>query len=105
MKEYQQPDFRQIYLDIITSKYPEKYNLCEYLLKKKEFLALDIMKINHLIFASSEKDSQKYRSYKKTDILQILDYQRKKDLNNSQLANHFKMSRNTIAKWKKVFQL
>lgn len=103
MEKYKQPDFRQIYMDILISKYPHKYDLCEYLLSKNELLALDILKLNTIIFGPSEKCSGQYRSYKKTDILRILDYQKKNNLNNTQLALHFKLSRNTVSKWKKIF--
>ncbi|WP_347218911.1 helix-turn-helix domain-containing protein [Chryseobacterium sp.] len=103
MEKYKQPDFKQIYKDIITSKYPDKQDLCEYLLSKNELLALDILKLNTIIFGASEKYSSQYRSYKKTDILKILHYQKENMLNNTQLALHFKLSRNTIAKWRKIF--
>jgi DNA-binding transcriptional regulator YiaG len=46
--------------------------------------------------------NQKFRSYKIPDIQKILDYQNKYQLNNSQFANHFQLSRNTVAKWKKM---
>ncbi|RXM53183.1 MULTISPECIES: helix-turn-helix domain-containing protein [unclassified Chryseobacterium] len=103
MEKYKQPDFKQIYTDMIISKYPNKYGLCEYLLSKNELLALDILKLNTIIFGASEKNNSKYRSYKTTDILSILDYQKEHKLNNSQVALHFKLSRNTIAKWRKIF--
>ncbi|MDR6923708.1 MULTISPECIES: helix-turn-helix domain-containing protein [Chryseobacterium] len=103
MKKYRQPNFKQIYTDILFKKYPEKYNACEGLLLKKELLALDVMKINTLIFGISEKNSQRYRSYKESDIICMLEYQKKNKLNNTQLAVHFKLSRNTVAKWKKIF--
>jgi hypothetical protein len=104
MKKYRQPDFKQIYRDILLRKYPEKYNACEGLLLKRELLTLDILKINTLIFGISEKNSQKYRSYKESDILCMLEYQRKNQLNNTQLAVHFKLSRNTVAKWRKIYE-
>lgn len=103
MEKYKQPDFNQIYSDIITKKYPHKYKMCENLLVKKDLPALDILKLNSLIFGTSEKNSQKYRSFKKTDILKMLDYQKKNNLNNTQLALHFKLSRNTVGKWRKIF--
>jgi len=49
------------------------------------------------------RDNQKLKSYDKNTILQILDYQKKHHLNNTELALHFKLSRNTVAKWKKIF--
>lgn len=103
MEKYKHPDFNLIYYDIITQKYPQKYAVCKYLLLKKELMALDILKINALIFGTSEKNSQQYRSYSKADILRILDYQKKNQLSNTQLALHFKLSRNTVGKWKKNF--
>ena len=103
MEKYKKPDFHLIYSDIITKKYPHKSEICEYLLKKKELLALDILKLNTLIFENSEKNSKQYRSYRKKDILKMLDYQKKYNLSNTQLALHFKLSRNTVGKWRKIF--
>ncbi len=103
MEKYKQPDFNLIYYDIITQKYPHKYDICKYLLLKKELIALDVLKLNALIFETSEKNSQQYRSYSKADILRILDYQKNNHLSNTQLAIHFKLSRNTVGKWKKIF--
>lgn len=104
MKKYVTPDFRQIYKDILTRKYPEKYETCEGVLLKKNIFTLDILKINALIFGISEKNSQKYRSYKESDILYMLEYQKKNKLNNGQLADYFKLSRNTVTKWKKIYK-
>ncbi len=100
------PDYRRIYTDIINKKSPDKRIECENLLSKEELSVLDILELNRRIFGDKNKDikmtNQKFRSYRESDILQILDYQRKNNLNNIQLANHFKTSRNTIAKWKKI---
>ncbi|WP_160139587.1 helix-turn-helix domain-containing protein [Chryseobacterium sp. c4a] len=103
MEKYKAPDFKQIYTDILARKYPQKYKLCKHLLSKNELLALDILKLNTIIFGVSEKSNSRYKSYKTPDIVKILDYQKKNKLNNSQLAIHFKLSRNTVAKWKKIF--
>ena len=101
------PDYKAIYRDILHHKFPDKIKECLPLLDKKFLSTLDILTLNRRIFGNSNKESeqfnQKHRSYNKSDILQILDYQKKHQLNNSQLANHFKLSRNTIAKWKKMF--
>lgn len=100
------PDYIRIYKDIIK-KYPDRMGICSSFLKKKELTAIEVIKLNQLIFGNSdkemEKDNQKHRSYSKSDILDILEYKRKMKLNNSQLANYYKMSRNTITKWEKVF--
>ncbi|MBB4805939.1 hypothetical protein HNP38_001211 [Chryseobacterium defluvii] len=100
------PDYRQIYTDILTEKYPEKIQ-DQYIKHKIEHInnVMDILTINALIFGkhNHEPENQKLRSYDKSSILIILDYQRKNQMNNSQIANHFRLSRNTIAKWKKIY--
>lgn len=100
------PDYIRIYTDIINKKKPDKKGECKNLLRKEELSVLDILELNRRIFGNLDKEiemiNQKFRSYQESDILQILDYQKKNNLNNIQLANHFKTSRNTIAKWKKM---
>jgi hypothetical protein len=102
-----QPDYRRIYTDIISRKYPHKEEKCKTLLNKKDLSFLDIIKLNSLIFETKTKETkifnQRHRSYDKFTILEILGYQKKNKFNNTQLANHFKLSRNSIAKWKLFF--
>ena len=99
-------NYQQIFRDILDTKYPDKKKVCIPLLQNENLSAMDIVKINTEIFGISrenETSNQKHRSYHKSDILKILDYQKKHNCNNSQLAKHFKLSRNTVAKWKKIF--
>lgn len=102
------PNYQQIYLDIIAEKYPEK--MYDSKINEKVYnlvTILDIISLNDLIFEKRnlniENHNQKLRSYDKKSILAILDYQKKNNLNNSQLAKHYKLSRNSISKWKKMF--
>ena len=101
------PNYKQIFTDILNKKLPEKKEACENLLNKKELSTIDIIHLNNKIFGITDKamenENQKHRSYSKSDILQMLDYQKKYKLNNSQLAIHFKLSRNTVTKWKNMF--
>lgn len=100
-------NYSEIFKDILDSKYPEKKQECFPLLKKRNLSSIDILKINRKIFLVEETENNssnnRLRSYNKSDIAAILDFQKKHKLNNSQLANHFKISRNTITKWKKLF--
>lgn len=102
-----QPDYKTIYADILHKKHPEKKAECFPLLEKENLSVLDIIELNKKIFGIADKETQaenqKHRSYSKSDILSILDYQKKHKLNNIQLARHFGLSRNTVAKWKKTF--
>lgn len=100
------PDYKQIYTDIISKKYPQKKEECQRILEKQNISTIDILELNRKIFGTkkeTEKSNQRHRSYSKSDILQILDYQKKNNLNNSQLANHFRISRNSVTKWKRMF--
>ncbi|WDF48597.1 helix-turn-helix domain-containing protein [Chryseobacterium sp. KACC 21268] len=101
------PNYKNIYTDILLKKFPHKQQDCLSILNKKDLSDLDVIELNIKIFGKknkeAERQNQKYRSYNETTILEILDYKKKNNLNDSQLANHFKLSRNTVAKWKKVF--
>ncbi|MEY8759000.1 helix-turn-helix domain-containing protein [Chryseobacterium tongliaoense] len=101
------PDYKKIYTDILNKRFPEKIKECKDILNKEVLSHLDVININNLIFGNGTKEvsefNQKHRFYNKSTILKILDYQKKNHLNNTQLAMHFKMSRNTVTKWKKIF--
>lgn len=103
------PDYRMIYYDILSNKYPERMDEFKNLLEKPTLSVLEILQINQKIFGkvdkSVERFNQRHRSYSSNDIFEILEYQKKNNMSNMQLANHFKLSRNTVAKWKKLFLL
>lgn len=104
-----QPDYKRIYTDMLETKYPEKRAVCNSILNQNELCFMDVLRLNELIFDKKSKESkeidQRYRSYNKRTILKILRYQKDNGLSNTQTANYFKMSRNTISSWKKLFVL
>src|SRR5690554_973658 len=91
------PNYKRINSDILKKKYPEKKEVCSQIITKENLSVLDIISLNEKIFGTNPSHNQKLRSYFKSDIIEILDYQKKHNLNNSQLVNHFKLSRNTVA--------
>ncbi|KAA0128663.1 helix-turn-helix domain-containing protein [Chryseobacterium sp. SN22] len=101
------PDYRKIYEDMIRMKYPDKETLCRSILEKKNIDLFDVIRLNAIITGKNAQEKiqgdQKLKSYDKDTILQILDYQKKHGMNNTALASHFKLSRNTVAKWRKLF--
>jgi hypothetical protein len=103
------PDYKLIYTDLITRKYPEKLKKCESILKKEELKILDVIKLNTLIFRKATREAaifnKNHRFYDEPTIIEILNYQKKNSFNNRQLANHFGLSRNTVTKWKKIFNV
>lgn len=108
MKKQSQPNYKRIYSDIIDQKFPHKKAECEKLLEKKMLSAMDILELNNRIFGIKDQGikrmNQQLRSYNISDILSILDYQRNNRMNNLQVAEHFGLSRNTMTKWKRLFQ-
>ena len=102
------PNYRLIYNDLINTKHPHKQKECSTILGKKEISMLDVIKLNTIIFGIKDRETymlnQKHRSYDQKTVIEILNYQRKNELNNTELANHFSLSRNTVAKWKKHFK-
>lgn len=102
-----QPNYKLIYQDIIAKKYPDKKAKCDNILNKNELSVLDVIRLNNIIFDNISNEhstsNQRLRSYDKITILQILDYQKKHRLNNTEIAMKFNLSRNTISKWKKIF--
>ncbi|NML68277.1 helix-turn-helix domain-containing protein [Chryseobacterium sp. RP-3-3] len=101
------PNYNKIYLDLIDKKFPEKKEELIPLLAEEIKNSLELIKFNNLIFTYQKKDilafNQKLRSYDETSIKKIMEYQKTNQLNNQQMANQFRISRNTIAKWKKLF--
>jgi len=101
-----QPDYKKIYTDILNIKYPHKKEICASIMKKEVLNGIDVINLNKRIFDISkeaEMESQKHRSYREADIIRILRFQKQKKLNNSEVAQFFNLSRNTVTKWKKTF--
>lgn len=101
------PDYKKIYNDIIARKFPSKGQECKDILGKEMMTNYDVIILNEKLFSKSNKDylstNQKFKSYSKDTILKVLDFQKKMKCTNTELSNQFNISRNTIAKWKKVF--
>lgn len=109
-KKINLPYYKKIFSDILDMKYPEKRYLCQQLLDKETLTHLDVINLNTSIFGkniTSEDEifNHQHRFYSKSDIVKVLTYQHKNNLSNSELGRHYKISRNTIAKWKKLITI
>lgn len=106
MKKKKSVNYTLIFSDIIQKKFPERKLELLPFLKKEELSAVEILKLNEQIFLDKKSDSfsmnGKFRSYSESDIKMILAFQKKHQLNNSQLASHFGLSKNSVSKWKKL---
>ena len=99
------PNYKSIYLDIITKKFPSKKDTYKKILSKNTLTDYDVIVLNNELFSTAENqtENQKLKSYTKETILKILDYQKDKKLNVTELSRHFSISRNTITKWRKTY--
>jgi hypothetical protein len=99
------PDYKRIFKDILALKYPHKMKNCTILLSKECLSITDILQLNKIIFGKETftRNNMKFRSYDRSTILEILNYQKHHQLNNTQLAKYYGLSRNTVSKWKRIF--
>lgn len=97
-------NYKRIFEDILKIKYPQKMDKVLPLLYENELSSIDVLKINNMIFEVKQTEgSLNHRTYNRSDIVKILEYQKENNLTNTAVAKHYKMSRNTISKWKKKF--
>jgi len=102
------PNYTKIYRDLIIDKFPDKLesNEMKIFFSKTEHSNLDIIHINDFIYnhtSTNHSENQRLRSYDKKSIMKILKYQKANHLSNSYISLHYKLSRNTVAQWKKWF--
>jgi len=101
------PNYSRIYRDLIEKKFPEKLHEYKVMLSNDNLTFFEIVRLNELLFGKKNKEQefqeQRYKAYDKQTILKIIRYQRQNKLNDQEIAVSFKLSRNTIRGWKKVF--
>ncbi|MFP3597080.1 helix-turn-helix domain-containing protein [Chryseobacterium sp. SIMBA_029] len=105
VQELNRPNYKKIYQDIIMKKFPDKISVCSSILNHEEFSVFHILELDRLLFGMNKEAeifNQKHRAYDQQEIRKILEFQKKNVLSNTQVASHFKLSRNTVAKWKKM---
>lgn len=104
MSKYNRPFYQKLYADLIREKHPEKHSLCADLLQKKEWIVLDVIRINNILFGkSTDSKTKKHRAYDTASILKILRYQYDNNLSHKDISKRYGTSRNTIAKWNKLY--
>ncbi|MCD0477899.1 helix-turn-helix domain-containing protein [Chryseobacterium sp. LC2016-29] len=76
------PDYQRIYRDLLKMKFPEKENDCQPILQKANFSQLDVINLEIILFGKKQSEeflnNGRHRSYDKSTIFKILDYQKKK---------------------------
>jgi len=85
-----------------------KKSLLKQIKNQKELSVKKIIEINSIIkneisSNKTNKRAQQLKAYDYDFVQQTLDYQKENNLSNNTISTQFKLSRNTIAKWKKHF--
>ena len=94
----QKPNYKKIYEEILKSKKIKK--------KINDKMSIkDIIEISKIISADNQEKNQKNKSYDLDYINYVLNDQLKHNYTNTEVANKYNLSRNTITKWKKNFNL
>ncbi|GAA5087029.1 hypothetical protein GCM10023210_09540 [Chryseobacterium ginsengisoli] len=99
------PNYTKIYLDLIKYKKKED-TVSDSLLKKIKNIEManDVFEVERELFGNNGFiDNQKLKSYDEMTIKIFLNYQKQNSLTNMELSDQYKISRNTIAKWKKIY--
>lgn len=104
------PDYKKIFTDMV--KYYELFltdqiqKEIDIILSREELTSLDVLKMNELLFPRSIKFSQNQKLHKFDHQSKkfIIEYQKKLKLSNISTATTFKISRNTLAKWKQELE-
>lgn len=104
------PFYQKLYADMIRDKYPEKEAECLLILQKKDWNTLDVIRIDQILFGKQRPKetlhfNKKHRAYDIESIKFLIDYQKKNKLSNKEMANTYELSRNTLTKWKKIFDV
>lgn len=100
------PNYSKIYHDLLLTEHPEKLKD----VKIKELLqnlntSDEVIKFNEKLFAQSKEsieNNQKLRTYDKETMLKILNYQKQHGFSSNYISKKYKISRTTLAKWKKI---
>jgi len=102
------PNYTKIYQDMLKQDYPDKLKDPKIVtLLKKLNTTEDILKFNDKLFEQSresQQNNQKLKTYDKKTMLKLLQYQKKHEFSTSYMSRKYKISRTTLAKWKKMFE-
>jgi hypothetical protein len=99
------PNYTKIYTDMISELFPMKLNDPDILRRLKEIKTIkDVIILNNILFKNgiNKVRNQKLKCYDLTTMETILKYQKTHQLTDTHIARQYHMSRNTVAKWKKI---
>ena len=100
--ENSRPNYSLIFLDILEMMFPDRCPKEIGIFAGKELSTEEVLLYNKKLFGQNNSSS-KYRSYDKTTIISILSKQKKHHYTNEEVSKIYNVSRNSLAKWKKLF--
>ncbi|MCD9855717.1 hypothetical protein LUD75_13420 [Epilithonimonas sp. JDS] len=101
------PNYTKIYLDLIKFRKKDDV-ISDSLLEKINNIKIvkDVLEIERELFKNDNSAyNQKLRCYDEKTVKSILEHQRLNKITNTELGQKYKVSRNTIAKWRKIYSI
>lgn len=104
-KKGRRPEYKLIFQDLAQKQFGTTIPTSVQNKIEKLQNNLDILEVNSLIFNQkhSTRETAKMKVYDKESIEKILNIQQKEKLTNQEIASQFHVSRNSVAKWKKLY--
>ncbi|WP_313376239.1 transposase [Chishuiella sp.] len=94
----EKPHYSKIYEKILKrKKIKKKVN--------KQMTTKDVLALSKIINPNNQEKNQKHKSYDLEFIHEVLNDQLKNNYTNTEVAQKYNLSKNTITKWKKNFRL
>lgn len=99
------PNYKKIYHDMLMASNPSKLDIKEVANKINNIkAAIDVTNLNEMLFGSNVQSTneinQNLKAYDEQSVMKILRYQKEYKLNNTQTAITFKLSKNTLCRWR-----
>jgi|SRR5690606_7439334 len=101
------PDYQKIYKEITERFHPDKMDKVKTYIQKEEWTSFDVITVSNILINKKKIHGQRidrqHKAYDEHTIKAILKHQKEYGMNNSEAARFFKISRNTIISWKKIY--
>ena len=95
------PNYHKIFEDALSEvEDANKIILVKKILQNSNLSHFEILYLSEYIFGKS--DNNKHKSYNLETIKNIIEYQKINNLSNFEISKIFKISRNSLTKWKKM---
>ena len=109
-------NYKLLYTDFVYNtphlSYKDKREILNYINEKlkieasyKQLIRLNTLITQRINYRTIQSRYSQLKAYDKDYILSVLKHQKEYQLSNREVSNMFQISRNTLSKWKKAFEM